>query len=228
MPHPQPPGFLAGSATGKGRGLLVLHAWWGLNETVKAICRRFAAEGFTTFAPDLYRGKIATTIKEAETLGSQLDKNEAQARSDIAHAVTYLSERTDVVGPELGVVAASLGAYYALTLSNDDPDHVRAVVLFYGTGSVDFKRSKAAYLGHFAENDEFEPLANVRAVENALRAAGRPVTFHTYPGTGHWFFEPDRSDAYNAAAANLAWERTLAFLRKELPFTKGSQSPPRG
>lgn len=217
MLHPQPPGFLAVPATGKGRGLLVLHAWWGLNETMKAVCRRFAAEGFTTFAPDLYRGKIATTIRDAETLGRQLDENETQAKSDIADAVTYLSERTDLIGPELGVVGFSLGAYHALALSNEDPDRVRAVVVFYGTGSVDYKRSKAAYLGHFAENDDFEPASNVRNLEKALRAAGRPVTFHTYAGTGHWFFEQDRSDAYNEVAAKLAWERTLAFLREELP-----------
>ncbi len=216
---PQPPGFLATPAAGiqKGRGLLVLHAWWGLNETIKTLCRRLAAEGFVVFAPDLYRGKIATTIKDAETLGGQLDQNAAQAKSDIADAVTYLSGRADLTGPELGVVGLSLGAYYALALSNADPDRVRAVVVFYGTGHADYSRSKAAYLGHFGENDDFEPASNVRSLESTLRAAGRPVTVHTYPGTGHWFLEQDRPDAYNEAAAKLAWERTVAFLREELP-----------
>jgi carboxymethylenebutenolidase len=53
----------------------------------------------------------------------------------------------------------------------------------------------------------------VAELEADIKQAGRPVTFYTYPGTGHWFFEPDRADAYNEAAAALAWERTLAFLK---------------
>jgi len=216
MPHPQPQGFLAIPATGKGPGILVLHAWWGLNETLKAICGRLAKEGFIAFAPDLYRGKIAATIKDAEILSSEL--NETQAKSDIADAVTFLSERADLSGPGLGVIGFSLGAYFALGLSLEDPDRVRAVVVFYGTRSADYSRSKAAYLGHFAQTDDYEPASNVSSLEDALRTAGRPVTFHTYVGTGHWFFEQDRSDAYNEAAAKLSWERTVAFLREELPF----------
>jgi carboxymethylenebutenolidase len=215
MPHPQPQGFLAIPDMGKRRGLLVLHPWWGLNETMKALCGRLATEGFTTFAPDLYRGKIATTIKDAEILSSKL--NETQAKSDIADAVTFLSERADLSGP-LGVIGFSLGAYFALGLSLEDPDRVRAVVVFYGTRSADYRRSKAAYLGHFAQTDDYEPASDVSRMENALRTAGRSVTFHTYVGTGHWFFEQDRSDAYNELAAKLAWERTVAFLREELPF----------
>lgn len=167
------------------------------------------------FAPDLYRGKIATTIQDAEVLSSQL--NEMQAKSDIADAVAFLSEHADLIGPELGVIGFSHGAYFALGLSVVDPDRVRAVVVFYGTGGADFRRSKAAYLGHFAEADEYEPASAVSNLENVLRTAGRPVTFHTYAGTGHWFFEQDRSGAYNEVAAKLAWERTLAFLREELP-----------
>ena len=114
----------------------------------------------------------------------------------------------------LAVIGFSLGAYYALDLAAADPEHIRSVVLFYGTGGGDFSSSRAAYLGHFADNDEYEPQANVDALEDALRRAGRQVTFHRYAGTGHWFFEPDRSQAYNRGAANLAWERTLTFLQR--------------
>ena len=112
------------------------------------------------------------------------------------------------------MIGFSLGAYYALDLSVTDPEHIRSVVIFYGTGGGDWGSSRAAYLGHFAENDEFEPQSNVDDLEESLKRAGRPVTFHRYSGTGHWFFEPDRSQAYNQAAASLAWDRTLAFLRR--------------
>jgi carboxymethylenebutenolidase len=210
MPHTQPDGFLALPTSGNGRPVLVLHPWWGLNDTMRSVCLQLAAAGFTAFAPDLYHGKTAQTIAEAEELSSALDND--QARADVLHAADFLRQRTNAAGAGLAVVGFSLGAYFALDLSVADAEHVRAVVLFYGTGPADFSRSKAEYLGHFADADPYEPASNVNELETSLRRAGRPVSFHRYQGTGHWFFEPDRRDAFNQAAATLAWERTLAFL----------------
>lgn len=212
MTHSQPEGYLAVPPSGKGPGGLVLHAWWGLNETMKAFCRRLAESGFVVFAPDLYHGKVADTIAEAEILGAALDANHLQAKAEIAQAALFINERAGQADRGLAVIGFSLGAYYALDLAAADPEHIRSVVLFYGSGPGDFSRSKADYLGHFAENDEFEPQSNIDDLEEALRRAGRPVTFYLYSGCGHWFFEPDRS-AYNQVAASLAWDRTLAFLK---------------
>jgi carboxymethylenebutenolidase len=218
MIQTQPDGFLAIPSSGTGPGVLVLHAWWGLNDPMKAFCSRLANAGFTAFAPDLYHGKIANTIPDAEALGQGLDANYKQAKAEIAEAAKFLSERAGKADAVLAVIGFSLGAYYALDLAASDPEHVKFVILFYGTGGGDFSTSKAAYLGHFAEDDEFEPPSNMDALEKVLREAGCPVTFHRYPGTGHWFFEPDRTLAYNKTAAELAWERTLAFLN--LAFSK--------
>jgi carboxymethylenebutenolidase len=207
-------GYLALPERGDGPGVLVLHAWWGLNDTIKAFCTRLAEAGFVAFAPDLYHGKVADTIADAETLGQALDANHIQARAEIRDATRFLGERAGQAERGLAVIGFSLGAYYALDLSVADPEQISSVVIFYGTGVDDFNGSKAAYLGHFAENDPYEPQSNVDSLEEALQRAGRPATFYRYPGTGHWFFEPDRSEAYNQAAASLAWERTLAFLER--------------
>ncbi len=204
-------GYLAMPERGEGPGVLVLHAWWGLNDTIRNVCTRLADAGFVAFAPDLYHGKLADTIADAEILGQALDRNHLQARAELTDATRFLNEHVGQAG--LAVIGFSLGANYALDLAAADPDHIRSVVLFYGTGGGDWSTSRAAYLGHFAENDEYEPQSNVDDLEESLRRAGRPVTFYRYPGAGHWFFEPDRSDAYNHAAATLAWERTLAFLQ---------------
>lgn len=212
LDHPE--GFLVLPPAAKGPGVLVLHAWWGLNDTVKACCSRLAESGFAVFAPDLYHGKVAATIPDAEVLGKALDADHARAEAEIAQAARYLDERSGQAGRGLAVIGFSLGAYYALALAAADPERVRSVVLFYGSGDADFGRSKADYLGHFAEKDPYEPPANVDGLEAALKAAGRPVTFYRYPGVGHWFFEPDRPQAYDQAAAGLAWDRTLAFLRR--------------
>ena len=214
MTQTQPDGYLALPPTGKGPGILVLHAWWGLNNTIKAFCTRLAEAGFVVFAPDLYHGQVADTIAGAEALGTALDNNHLQAKTEILNATSFLNQHLDQPGRGLAVIGFSLGAYYALDLAAAHPENIHSVVLFYGTGPADFSQSQAAYLGHFAENDEYEPQANVNELEQSLRQAGRPVTFYTYPGTGHWFFEPDRSNAYNQAAASLAWDRTLAFLKR--------------
>jgi carboxymethylenebutenolidase len=213
MPHSQPQGFLAVPPAGKGPAVLVLHAWWGLNDTIKAFCTRLAESGFVAFAPDLYHGKVADKIPDAEAFAGALFGDPDSARAEVAQATTFLSERAGQPDRGLAVIGFSLGAYFALELSVTSPEQIRSVVVFYGTRPGDYGSSRAAYLGHFAETDEFEPQSSVDDLEASLKRAARPVTFYRYSGTGHWFFEPDRSDAYNQAAASLAWDRTLAFLK---------------
>ncbi len=207
-------GYLAVPKSGAGAGVLVLHAWWGLNDFFKDFCRILANEGFVALAPDLYHGKMATTVEEAERLSSELSQK--QARADILAAVEQLRRVPAVTSKRLGVIGFSLGGYFALWLSQEKPDDIGAVTVFYATGPEDFSRARAAYLGHYAESDEWEPAPGVKKLEEILRAAQRPVTFYTYAGTGHWFFEKDRPKAYNAEAAQLAWKRTVEFLRATL------------
>jgi carboxymethylenebutenolidase len=210
-------GYLALPPGGLGNPVLVLHPWWGLNDTMKAVCTRLAAAGFVAFAPDLYHGQVTTEIATAEALAGELFRNPDQVRADLAAASAFLRERAGPTARGLAVVGFSLGASYALDLSFSAPAQIRQVVLFYGTGGGDYSKAQAAYQGHFAEQDDFEPRAGVDELAEALRQAGRAVTFYHYPGTGHWFAEPDRLQAYNAEAAALAWDRTLAFLRGSPP-----------
>ncbi len=211
MASAQPDGCLTLPPADQGGGVLVLHAWWGLNDAIRSFCARLAGAGFTAFAPDLYQGRLAAAIPEAEALSGALFADLDRPRAAVADAAAFLSERA---GGGLAVIGFSLGAFFALDLSVAAPDLVRSVVVFYGTRPGDYGRAQAAYLGHFAEADPFEPPSEVDGLEEALRRAGRPVTFHRYRGTGHWFFEPDRPEAYHPAAARLAWQRTLAFLRR--------------
>ena len=212
-------GYLAVPKKGNGPGVLVLHAWWGLTDFFTGFCDRLATAGFVAFAPDLYRGATASTREQAEHLVSKLDQ-EAASR-DIASAVRGLQSHRAVKGKRLGVVGLSLGAFWSLWLAQEFPGDLAAIVLFYGTreGNYDktkLSKTKAAFLGHFAETDEFESTASVQDLEKLLRSIGKDATFHTYPGTTHWFFENNRPDAYNAGAAKIAWERTIRFLTERL------------
>ena len=87
---------------------------------------------------------------------------------------------------------------------------------FYGSQNVDFALATAAFQGHFAEHDEFIDEDETAELQAHLRLLDLEVDFHRYPGTGHWFFEDDRPAAYVESAANLAWERTVAFLHQHL------------
>ncbi len=110
-----------------------------------------------------------------------------------------------------------MGGAYALVTSINRAEEVAAVVTFYTTVTgLDYSNAQAAYLCHFAEHDAFDPPEAVAEMEQEMRSAGKPTTFYTYPGTEHWFVEANRPDVYNAEAAKLAWERTIAFLKAEL------------
>lgn len=209
--------YLATPEQGNGAGVLVLHAWWGLTADFTAICDRLAANGFVALAPGLYPdGATAQTIPEAEALRDQLDEAGDETEAVVEQAAEQLLDLPGVTGARIGVIGFSLGAYFALQLSQSRPDLVSAAVTVYGTDDGDYSTATAAYLGHFAENDDYEPLDLVQTLEGRIRAAGREATFHTYPGTSHWFFEPSQTGVYDAEAAELVWERTLAFLKEQL------------
>ena len=210
-------GYSAVPQRGHGPGVLVLHAWWGLTPFFKNVCDQLAAEGFVAFAPDHYGGPTAATIEEAEALQRQRE-GPVRTEAALGASVEFLSAHEAVVGEGLGALGFSAGAAWALLLSVRKPDLLKAVIAFYGTGlwlQSEYSVARAAYLGHYAEVDEWEPVEEVRGTQETMRAAGHEVTFYTYPSVGHWFFEEDRP-AYDAGAARLAWERTVGFLQTRI------------
>jgi carboxymethylenebutenolidase len=206
-------GYLALPEHGRGPGVLVLHAWWGRTPVFHAVCERLAAAGFVACAPDLYYGKTAATIEEAQQLIEQRDF-ERMHTTAIA-ALDYLRAHSAVNSEAVATLGFSMGAAWSIFLASERPEDVAATVIFYGSEAAEFAAARAAYLGHFAEDDEWEPLDGVRQMEADMRAAGREVTFYIYPNKKHWFAEPNRPE-YDQAAAELAWDRTITFLRQRL------------
>ena len=198
--------------SGERPGILLLHAWWGFNECFRDLCDRLAQEGFLVVAPDLYDGDVASTIEEAEALSSALDQTEAQ--KDVRAAFDFLHEHENVAGG-LGLTGFSMGVGYALWVVRNRANDVDAAVLFYGNGGGEYADTSTAFLGHFAEDDEFNNERDVEALRERLQAGNGDVTFHTYSNTQHWFFESDRPE-YDEAASELAWSRTVEFLRTKL------------
>jgi carboxymethylenebutenolidase len=200
-------GYLALPPAGSGPGVLLLHAWWGLTDVFTQAADRLAGHGYVVLAPDLLGGQTAETIPQAEVLVEGLDPAAAQAAT--AAALRFLQSHPVVQGQRLGAVGFSLGAMHALLLDEAFPDTLTGVVLFYGMAGVDLSGRRARFLAHFAEDDEFEPLEEAQAMQ------ANNLERHIYPGTRHWFFEPNRPE-YNPQAAWLSWQRTLDFLSRTL------------
>jgi carboxymethylenebutenolidase len=203
-------GYLATPTRPNGAGVLVLHAWWGLTDGFREIADRLAREGFVALAPDSYGdGRVARTIEEAEERIERLDL--ARAEQVLLGAVEHLVEASD--GSRLGSVGFSLGCGFSLWLARKRPDAIRAAVLFYGTGEVE--GGEAPVLCHYAADDQYEAAEDEDVVVSSLESAGRLAGVHRYEGADHWFAESDRPE-YNPRAFELAWQRTLDFLRGEL------------
>jgi carboxymethylenebutenolidase len=202
--------YASGSSRSMPR-IAVFHPWWGLNDDVIAYADRLAGEGFAVMAPDLVRGRVASTIEDAERLASGTDNHHADAVA--LAAIDRLG--VSAGASRIGAVGFSMGAAWAIWCAAKRPA-VTASVVYYGSlAGQSLTQASAPVLGHFAEADPYEPDEAVLAFERTLRDAGRRVVIHRYPGTGHWFAEPSR-EAWRPEAADLAFGRTVAFLREHL------------
>src|SRR2546421_727095 len=207
-------GYLATPTAGKGPGILVIQEWWGLVPHIKAVADRFAAEGFSALAPDMYHGKTADEPDGAGKLFMAL--NIAQAEKDLRGAARYLAQQSSTA--KLGAVGFCMGGQLALFAGTVNPN-VGAVVDFYGVHpnvKPDYSKLSGPVLGLFAEKDGFVTPQTARDVDAAIKKAGKQSEIHIYPNVDHAFFNEDNKGAYNKAAADDAWRRTITFFRQNL------------
>src|SRR5215207_7046918 len=160
-------GYLAVPPQSNAPGVIVLHAWWGLNPFFKRLCDRLAAEGFVAFAPDLNEGKVDHTVDEAKQIMSESDFERKQAI--VAAAPDFLRGRSEVRKDAFSLIGFSMGAAWSVALVSERPEVIRKMVLFYGIGEADFGKIKAEVLGHFSDVDEWEPMDGIRWMETEMR-----------------------------------------------------------
>lgn len=204
--------YLAKPATSPAPAVLLVHEWWGLNEGIKAKARDYAEAGYVALAVDMYGGKVTDNPDEAAKLMQSFDTE--AARDAMAGWIPWLRDHADSTG-KVGTVGWCLGGAWSLNASLVAP--VDATVIYYGMMPEDAESLAplaGPALGHFAKLDTFIPLSNVEAFEAAMAKAGKDLTVHIYDA--HHAFSNPAGPHYDAAASDLARERTLAFFAEHL------------
>ena len=212
LAFPTPP------AAGRLPAVLVLQEWWGLNDHIKEIARRFAGAGYVSCAPDLYArlGSTGTTDpKEAAQLMSRLSSQ--TVLRDLNAAIQSLKQRPLVDPLRIGMVGFCMGGTFALMMASHNSD-LKAVVPFYGkVPPVETLRYLVCpVLYHYGAKDGWVTSQEVDRLRQGLAAYGKAGVVHVYPEANHAFFNDTRPDVYRAEEAALAWERTLQFLGQRL------------
>lgn len=207
-------GYLSEAPGGQARGAVVLiHEWWGLNDHIRGVADRLAREGFTVFATDLYGGRVTKDSKEAEKLLNSMDWGKAAA--DLGAATEALRQRAP--GTKVAILGFCMGGALTLLAAANDP-RLDAAVPFYGIppeSGVDVTRIRAPVLGHFALRDDWCSPDRVDVLEKKLKGANIPAEIHRYDAD-HAFFNDTRPEVYSRDNAELAWKRTVDFLRAKL------------
>lgn len=206
--------YVAPAQPAPGPAVLLLHTWWGLNEVMRDLADRLAGDGFTVMAPDLFDGRVLTTIEDAEAFTTAIEQgggrpgglNPDRIMGRVEASLDHLLAHPDVRGDRAAIVALSFGGWYGSHVAAGRSD-VAAFISIYS--DVYEAPGGASYLGHFAEDDQFVDSAPVVEMQKTL---GEGSATHVYPGTSHWFMEPDRPE-YDEKAAELAYSRTVDFLR---------------
>lgn len=209
-------GYLA-KPSGKGPfpAMILIHEWWGLNDQIKGITDRMAAEGYVALAVDLYRGKVASDPDQAHMLMAGLPPE--RAIQDLQAAFSYLQSQPDVRKDRIGSIGWCMGGGYSLQLALSQPN-LKACVIYYGRVVLDpetLKTLNCPVLGIFGEKDQAITPDDVKNFDKLAKSLGKDVQVHEYKDAGHGFSN-ETGKNYNAEATKDAWTKTIAFLAKNL------------
>ncbi|HSK06005.1 MAG TPA: dienelactone hydrolase family protein [Acidimicrobiia bacterium] len=211
--------FMASPESDPQGGVLLLHAWWGLNQPIQDLADRLADDGFTVIAPDLFDGVVLDTVEDADAHGENEEAMEETYFGKANHGLDALLAA--LRAPSVGVVAFSFGAWYARRLAKVR-EEVEALVIFYGGDGFALPERAGGghptFLAHVAEDDPYEEEdpSGVEPFHTRLQELDPRNGAYLYPGAKHWFFESDRPE-FDPEASRLAYSRTIEFLRECLP-----------
>ena len=206
--------YLAEAADSRAPGIVVIQEWWGLQEQIKGLCDRLAASGYHALAPDLFHGIVVPYHDPAGAAKEMTSLNFIAATDqDVRGAVQFFSSQ----GKKVGLTGFCMGGAITLLGAVRIPE-LAAAVIFYGlppANVADPADVRVPLQAHFANQDGWCTPAAADAFEASLKAAGRSCEIYRYEAD-HAFVNQQRPEVYDAAAADLAWQRSLAFWKRHL------------
>ena len=207
------PGYLARPANiASAPAIILIQEWWGLNDHIKDIARRYAAEGFITAAVDLYDGVVTKEASEASHLMSGLDFPKALSR--LTATIEYLRNLEGVTS--IGVTGFCMGG--VLSLLTACQNKIEAVAPFYGMpddlSAIANLGCPMLFIG--GEKDQWITVEKMNNLKEALQTNNKIGEVRIYAGADHAFFNDTRPEVYNAGDANDAWAQVLTFFRENL------------
>ncbi len=207
---------LALPEAGSGPGIILIHEWWGLNDQIRSVAHDFARNGYVALAVDLYGRPAVSTPEDAKALMSAVKPEEAT--DTLTSWATWLRQHTRVANGKVGVIGWCFGGAWSLNASLATP--MDATVIYYGRvdrPAEDLRRLSGPVQGHFATRDTFITPAMAEAFEAGLKDIGHPHEIYHYEAD-HAFANPS-GNRFDQEDAQLAWQRTMAFLDRTLKAT---------
>jgi carboxymethylenebutenolidase len=198
--------------------VIVVHEWWGLDDHIRDVTRRFAQEGYFAVAPDLYSRqghKVTKDPNVAAELMSKLDK--ADGIDDLLSTVEWIKTQKEANAERIGVIGFCMGGSYALLLACVSKD-IKAAAPFYGEIPDDqqLQNLNCPIFYAYGENDGWITRADVDRLAAALKKFNKRGEVKIYKGCSHGFFNDTRKDVYAPAAARDAWNKVMALFKESL------------
>ena len=195
-------------------GIVIIHELFGLNENMKDISRRFAAQGYVALAVDLFAGRNRAVCLFRVMAGLLLNSLHNSGIQDLKAALTFLSEQPGVDDSRLGAVGYCLGGSFAIAWACMD-ERLQAIAPYYAGNPRPFKgvARLCPVVGSYPDKDFTTSAGQKLDVE--LDRYHVPHDIKIYPGAKHGFFN-DTSKIYNESAAQDSWGRVLAFFEEHL------------
>lgn len=196
--------------------IIMIHEWWGLNDNVRSMAERLAAEGYIVLAVDLFGGEVATSPEAARQLMLQVVEDPQSASTNIEQAYGFVH---DIAGaPSIASLGWCFGGGWSLNTAMLFPKELDAAVIYYGQVTDDEEKLRpinAPILGFFGDADRGISVDSVKSFEQSLKRLRMKHEIHVYPGAGHAFANPTGNN-YKPEFAEDAWQKTLTFLQQNL------------
>jgi carboxymethylenebutenolidase len=208
-------------------GVVVIQEAFGVNDHIKKVTERIAAEGYVAIAPDIYHRESERIIPYAEmpkAIAALQRVVDSKAMEDVGAAIAHLTSQRNVKANAIGVIGFCMGGRLTYLAAAHHANDVKCAVPFYGGGIPmgnpsplsRTKEIKCPMLLFFGGQDQLIPKEHVEQIKSALVGTNQQFTAEVYPQAGHGFFCDDRPASYHETAAKDAWEKTKAFFAKHL------------